>query len=253
MGKFCKKCGIEKNQDQFSAYNFLKNGGWCKSCVSEYAKNYHQNNKQERNKKSRERASSKKEETSIYYKNYSVKNKEKLKANSKVYYKNNKSRILERVKIYNFINKDSKKQYNIKFNLEHPKYQSEYKKLRKKNDPSFKLRSNVSRLIRLALNDKNNQSIMRFLPYSIQELKNHLENQFEFWMRWNNYGAYDKSNWDDNNSETWTWNIDHIIPQSKFPFSSMNDINFKKCWSLENLRPYSAKQNVLDGINRVRH
>jgi hypothetical protein len=33
----------------------------------------------------------------------------------------------------------------------------------------------------------------------------------------------------------------------------MADDNFKKCWSLENLRPYSAKQNQLDGITKIRH
>lgn len=27
----------------------------------------------------------------------------------------------------------------------------------------------------------------------------------------------------------------------------MEDENFKKCWALSNLRPLSAKQNVLDG------
>jgi hypothetical protein len=33
----------------------------------------------------------------------------------------------------------------------------------------------------------------------------------------------------------------------------MDDENFKKCWALENLRPYSAKQNIIDGVTRVRH
>lgn len=27
----------------------------------------------------------------------------------------------------------------------------------------------------------------------------------------------------------------------------MEDDNFKRCWALENLRPYSAKQNIIDG------
>lgn len=29
--------------------------------------------------------------------------------------------------------------------------------------------------------------------------------------------------------------------------------NFKKCWALENLKPLSAKQNILDRINKTRH
>ena len=28
----------------------------------------------------------------------------------------------------------------------------------------------------------------------------------------------------------------------------MEDDNFKKCWALENLRPLSAKQNIVDGV-----
>ena len=96
-------------------------------------------------------------------------------------------------------------------------------------------------------------SIIKYLPYSIKELKCYLENKFESWMTWNNWGAYNKYTWIDNDQSTWTWNIDHIIPQSNLPYSLMTDDNFKKCWSLDNLRPLSAKQNVLDGINRVRH
>jgi hypothetical protein len=33
----------------------------------------------------------------------------------------------------------------------------------------------------------------------------------------------------------------------------MEEESFKNCWKLNNLRPYSAKQNVLDGCYRARH
>jgi hypothetical protein len=71
-------------------------------------------------------------------------------------------------------------------------------------------------------------------------------------MTWENHGAYQSSKWDDNDISTWKWQIDHIIPQHKLPYSSMEDENFKKCWALENLRPYSAKQNLLDGCMGIR-
>jgi len=35
--------------------------------------------------------------------------------------------------------------------------------------------------------------------------------------------------------------------------ASMEDENFKKCWSLDNLRPLNSKQNILDGSNRIRY
>lgn len=78
----------------------------------------------------------------------------------------------------------------------------------------------------------------------------HLEKQFELWMNWENYGIYRASVWNDENTDTWTWHIDHIIPQSLLPYTSMKDDNFKKCWALDNLRPLSAKRNILDGNKR---
>jgi hypothetical protein len=88
----------------------------------------------------------------------------------------------------------------------------------------------------------------------MQELREYLEQRFEPWMTWNNYGTYKGEDiWKDNDITTWTWQIDHIIPQSDLPYSSMEDDNFKKCWALENLRPLSAKQNWLDGVKKVRH
>ena len=56
-----------------------------------------------------------------------------------------------------------------------------------------------------------------------------------------------------NYQSTWTWQIDHIILRADLLYTSMEDENFKKCWALSNLRPYSAKQNILDGTNRIRH
>jgi hypothetical protein len=54
-----------------------------------------------------------------------------------------------------------------------------------------------------------------------------------------------------NNTFTiWTWNIDHITTHSNFPYISMADQEFKACWALTNLRPYSAKQNIIDGCRR---
>lgn len=122
--------------------------------------------------------------------------------------------------------------------------------------PEFKIRQNFSRSIRSSLlkNDKiKDDSFLKYLPYTIKDLKQHLESQFEPWMTWRNYGKYNKQTWDDQDSSTWTWQIDHIVPHSIFKYKSMNEDNFKKCWSLENLRPLNAKQNILDGVNLVRH
>lgn len=72
-------------------------------------------------------------------------------------------------------------------------------------------------------------------------------------MNWNNHGKYDPKTWDDNDPNTWTWQLDHIIPHSEFKYTSTEDEEFKKCWALNNLRPYSAKKNLIDGASKIRH
>jgi hypothetical protein len=176
------------------------------------------------------------------------------------YYRKNRERLL----------KKSREKYHENIEQEHErtkKYKQDNKELiktrrnerarqKRKKDPSFKIRSNVSRSIRDGLKrdggSKGGLSFLQFIGYSIFALKNHLESNFEPWMNWNNYGVFNLKKWDDQDRSTWTWQIDHIIPQSEIIYSSMKDDNFKKCWSLSNLRPLSAKQNFLNGIDLLR-
>ncbi len=126
-----------------------------------------------------------------------------------------------------------------------------YYKERYANDPAFKCRSLISKDIRLALKkqgkSKSRRSCLGFLQYTVEELKAHIEKQFDIWMSWNNHGNYNPQTWNDDDSSTWRWQLDHIIPQSKLLYCSMEDENFKKCWALENLRPLSAKENIKKG------
>ena len=61
-----------------------------------------------------------------------------------------------------------------------------------------------------------------FLLYTIDELIKHLEDKFTDGMTWENYGK---------------WHIDHIIPDCSFEYTSIQDEEFQKCWSLKNLQP----------------
>lgn len=106
-----------------------------------------------------------------------------------------------------------------------------YKQNRRLKDPIFRLSNNCSRMINLALNgNKNHYSIWNYLPYTILDLKINIESKFDKNMNWSNYGSY--------------WHLDHIIPQSEFPYNSMADENFSKCWALCNLQPLEASENV---------
>jgi hypothetical protein len=129
--------------------------------------------------------------------------------------------------------------------------------IKRKNNVNIRLRDTIAvsiwRSININNGNKQFKSVLKYLPYTINELKIHLEKQFEPWMNWNNQGIYNKNMWNNNDQSTWTWQIDHIIPHSTFKYTSMEDESFKKCWALDNLRPYSSKQNLLDGVTKLRH
>jgi hypothetical protein len=165
-----------------------------------------------------------KEYSKVRDKEYRKNNKEKIKQNWNNYVKNNK----EKVKIV----------------------RDRYLSKKAEKDPSYKLRKIL--IFKILKNIKTNTEFDS-MPYTIEELRLHLEFLFEPWMNWNNWGKYNKKTWDDNDQSTWTWNIDHIKPKSEFNYSSVYDEEFKQCWALSNLRPYSAKLNVIEGILRIRH
>ena len=176
---------------------------------------------------------------------YRTNNLDKIKQVNKNYRSNNVEKEKLRLAEYRENNHDKIKEYSRKYFND-----------RRKDDVEYRLRNTVSISVGRELKKNGltkSGSILRFLPYSIDELKAHLEGQFEPWMNWNNYGAYKKTQWDDDDVMTWTWQIDHIIPHSTFKYSSMSDPEFLKCWDLSNLRPLSSKINVIDGVSRKRH
>lgn len=158
---------------------------------------------------------------------------------------------------YYILNSDEIIMKNSKYKKENREKVNARERDRKKEDPFYKLYNLVRSVVKIAIKrnkgTKSGKSTLKYLEYSIEELKKYLESLFEPWMSWENHGKYDPNIWDNNDQPTWTWQLDHIIPQSDLPYTSMEDDNFKKCWALENLRPYSAKQNVIDGPSRIRH
>lgn len=168
------------------------------------------------------------------------------KIRNRKYRKDNKERLAKYDRGYRLSNIEKKKEYDRKYKSspEYKKKRNERSRKRRKEDPAFKLRENVSRIVRhYLLKDggiKSNPT-WNTLPYTPQDLREHLENHPEWqdWMTWENYG----------NGEG-CWNVDHIIPQSKLPYDSLEHPNFLKCWSLSNLRPLCSIENISKG-NRM--
>lgn len=59
-------------------------------------------------------------------------------------------------------------------------------------------------------------------------------------MNWDNYGGNPS-----NTKQTW-W-IDHIKPQTQYPYASLDDPLFLECWKLKNLRPLEKIANIKKG------
>lgn len=146
---------------------------------------------------------------------------------------------------------------NISIKKKNKRKEDRYEKSIKYETPRNILSNRISHSISNILKNKNikkdTKSIFDVLGYTRDDVVPYFKSLFEWWMTFENYGIYRKDKWNDNDPATWTWQIDHIDPVSDFEYSSIYDPEFKRCWALENLRPYSSKQNQSDGTNRIRH
>jgi len=198
-------------------------------------------------------------ETDFRKEKYKKQCKQCLNIKSLQYNKKNANKIKEYSKTYQ--QGDKRKEYITKYyqlnKSELMVIQKEYEYKKYHNDPAYRLRRIVSAAIAKSLKSKNlfknKSSFTKHVSYKMQELKKHLESQFESWMSWNNHGKYNSKTWNDNDSSTWTWQIDHIIPHSRFLYVTMKSQCFQDCWALINLRPLNAKQNLMDGVTKNRH
>lgn len=99
-----------------------------------------------------------------------------------------------------------------------------------RQDPFVVLSSRMSSLIRYSLRTgKAGRSWLSMVPYSVEDLRTHIERQFLPGMGWHNMGR---------------WHIDHILPITSFKITGPDCAEFKACWSLPNLRPLWAIDNI---------
>ncbi len=227
MLKTCTKCDEEKPLDK-SNFSLRGSGKWrgiCKACRSIAYREYYRKNRKKKIE---------------YQKKYSKQNRDAVLANKRSYYVRNKDKLSEKGRDYRKKNWDKIKARK-----------RAYRRIKRATDPAFKMARMVSNSVYKAIKHsggcKGGDSVWNNLPYSADDLKSHIESLWEPWMGWHNHGKYCSDKWDDSDSSTWTWQIDHIIPQSRLKFSSMKHPNFIKCWNLDNLRPLCAKKNNKKG------
>ena len=83
-------------------------------------------------------------------------------------------------------------------------------------------------------NRKGGKHWETLVDYTLTELIKNIESKWKHRMTWDNYGMHG-------------WQIDHIIPINAFNFESVNDIDFRKCWALDNLQPLWRTDNIKKG------
>lgn len=109
---------------------------------------------------------------------------------------------------------------------------SRAKRLRQymRGNPPQRVRKAVASRMWATLKGKRDGALFSRLGYTLEELVEHLERQFQVGMSWDNYGA---------------WHIDHKRPCASFDLTDPSE--FAACWALDNLAPLWADDNIKKG------
>jgi hypothetical protein len=222
MEKVCSICHAGK---PLSMYR--KKSKKCIPCQDEYLRVYYLQHMAEKKQ---------------YDKIYNIKNASKKKTQQREYYLKNKLKILKTNNEWRKKNPERMRQLTEKWvalNPDRRRMHSRQGMRRLLNTKRGKIQSYFGHQIYLSLKaNKAGRKWESFVDYTLPALMRHLEKQFLPGMTWENYGP--------------AWHIDHIIPKSAFHYNSPEDVDFRKCWALKNLRPLWATDNVRksDKLNR---
>ena len=205
--KICYKCKIDRNLEDYGKLSSSKDGLRydCNSCRRDYREN----------------------------------NKLFIQEKQKEYYENNKDLLLEKNKQYRNNNIDTiniqRKEYRMKpeikkhialKNREYLPKKKEQIKLKRKIDLNFKISEILRSKIHKVLKNQNTSYFSK-LGCDLAFFKKWIEFQFVGNMNWSNLGK--------------VWQLDHILPISKFDFSKENEIQL--CFHWTNLQPLSSNEN----------
>ena len=111
-------------------------------------------------------------------------------------------------------------------------YHRNYHSERSKIDIDFRLANSLRARVRAAITANNGSKAYRTMELvgcTIEELKDHLEQQFQPGMSWENYGD---------------WHVDHIKPVSSFKNLGTDEDVQRQCFHFQNLQPLWASENL---------
>ena len=222
--KNCPQCNkIQKYKSQRGLNKAIKNKTICSECSH---KNKRINSKE---KKRRKAVHSKRYNQTPKYKKY--KKQYYLKPENIIKQKKQQKRYRERPEV-----KEKTKEYYNRpdIRIKRRDHNRKYSRERRK-DPIIKMNERMSNGIRSSLQSNNLSKRGKhwedLIGYTSQDLKKHIESLFTDGMTWEKLGKGEIQ-------------IDHIIPISFFVYISTGDVEFRMCWSLENLQPLWTKDNL---------
>lgn len=207
--KVCSKCGEEKSFTDFYKNKMCKDGyrNFCKECCKKKQQEYRSENYDIIIEKKRE----------DYYTNRDI----ILEKKKEQYYQDpyNDPKEVER-----------RKQERHQLAVEnHKEYQKQYRLVRWKNDPMFRLKQNLRRRINNFINGRTERTA-KIVGCSWIFLREHIESLFTEGMTWENYGRGG-------------WHLDHIIPLA----FAKNDEEIIKLNHYTNLQPLWWRDNISKG------
>ncbi len=142
----------------------------------------------------------------------------------KTYYKENRVEVISRITEYTKANKEKIRTWR-----------RQYQKEKYSTDINYKLRRRLRLRIYQALCGRTKpDSVLNALGCTVDELRLHLEAQFQPNMTWDNYGR---------------WHIDHIKPLVAFNLEDRQQ--FESACHYTNLQPLWAMDNLLKGTNHT--
>jgi hypothetical protein len=219
---YCKKCGNERII-----------GVRCKLCEKEKNRKY----RIEHLQKTKELSKKWFKEHPTYRKDYREKNIERINYSINKWQKKHPEAVNRKAMRYRKLHPDRCLESVRKWQLKNPEKVKEIDRRRgvkRRKTIKWKLNMSMASGMLYSLKGcKNNQKWEKLAGYTIKQLKEHLEKQFVNGMSWENQGSY--------------WHIDHKIPIAVFNFKTPEDIDFKRCWDINNLQPLAAIKNMSKG------
>ena len=207
-----------------------------------YAKKRYAENSKEIRKRTNEKRLENLEEARRKERAYRKANEDHLKKKRKEYESRPeiKEKIAKRDKAWKAKHKDRRNEQKKERNRKNPekvrKWKRNYYENGYKKRPLVKLavtmRTRMNLVLRKYLKDCSIASGVRDLGCSIEELKVHLESQFNSRMTWENWGE--------------NWHIDHIYPFAAIPDKNDRPQILATC-NWRNLQPLTAKANMSKG------